>query len=167
MRNERLSSVPYCRHLHFAPARRFWWAAEALPAAACAMSTLSAMSTVLLGDAKDVGLVLLEDFHEDLERLGLRKRRHYDARRTFISLDGGASKDLLQGITHPRPADAFDPYRTPAWAVRCEAVGKLRVELHRGDGRAASENGRRVSGRRQFGDGGCTERWIATKLAIH
>src|SRR5689334_17371989 len=28
----------------------------------------------------------LEDFHEDLERLGLQKRRHYDSRRTFISL---------------------------------------------------------------------------------
>ena len=26
----------------------------------------------------------LEEFHEDLERLGLRKRRHYDPRRTFI-----------------------------------------------------------------------------------
>jgi hypothetical protein len=76
----------------------------------------------------------LEDFHEDLDRLGLRKRRHYDARRTFISLglDAGASKDILQGITHPRPADAFDLYRTPGWAARCEAVGKLKVELREG-----------------------------------
>ena len=71
----------------------------------------------------------LEDFHEDLERLGLRKRRHYDARRTFISLglDGGASKDILQSITHPRPTDAFDLYWTPGWAARCEAVSKLNV----------------------------------------
>jgi integrase len=76
----------------------------------------------------------LEDFHEDLQRPGLRKRRHYDARRTFISLglDGGASKDILQNITHPRPADAFDLYRTPAWAARCEAVKKLGVELREG-----------------------------------
>ncbi len=76
----------------------------------------------------------LEDFHEDLERLGLRKRRHYDARRTFISLglDAGASKDLLQSITHPRPADAFDLYRTPAWSARCEAVSKLKIELREG-----------------------------------
>ena len=43
----------------------------------------------------------LEDFREELERPGLRMRRHYDARRTFISLglDAGASKDLLQSIT--------------------------------------------------------------------
>ncbi len=76
----------------------------------------------------------LEDFHEDLGRLGLRKRRHYDARRTFISLglDGGASKDILQSITHPRPADAFDLYRTPAWAARCEAILKLKIELREG-----------------------------------
>ena len=76
----------------------------------------------------------LEDFHEDLERLGLRKRRHYDARRTFISLglDAGASKDILQSITHPRPADAFDLYRTPAWTARCEAVSKLKADLREG-----------------------------------
>jgi hypothetical protein len=85
------------------------------------------------GSYRDVRKAL-EDFHEDLNRLGLRKRRHYDARRTFISLglDGGASKDLLQSITHPRPVDAFDLYRTPAWAARCEAVAKLRVELREG-----------------------------------
>jgi len=85
------------------------------------------------GNHRDVRKAL-EDFHEDLVRLGLRKRRHYDARRTFISLglDGGASKDLLQGITHPRPADAFDLYRTPAWAARCEAVSKLKVDLIEG-----------------------------------
>lgn len=76
----------------------------------------------------------LEDFHEDLERLGLRKRRHYDSRRTFISLglDGGASKDILQGITHSRPGDAFDLYRTASWEARCVAVQKLRVELRGG-----------------------------------
>jgi hypothetical protein len=45
---------------------------------------------------------------------------------------GGASKDILQSITHPRPADAFDLYRTPAWAARCEVVRKLAVELREG-----------------------------------
>ncbi len=76
----------------------------------------------------------LEDFHEDLDRLGLRRRRHYDSRRTFISLglDGGASKDVLQSITHPRPVDAFDMYRTHAWLAKCEAVMKLRIELREG-----------------------------------
>jgi hypothetical protein len=60
--------------------------------------------------------------------------RDYDARRTFISLglDAGASKDILQGITHPRPVDAFDLYRTASWAARCEAVLKLSVGLREG-----------------------------------
>ncbi len=76
----------------------------------------------------------LEDFHEDLERLGLRKRRHYDSRRSFISLglDGGASKDILTTITHPRPRDSFDLYRTVAWETKCEAVMKLKIELKEG-----------------------------------
>ena len=76
------------------------------------------------------------DAHQnvELERLELRKRRHYDARRTFISLglDGGASKDILQGITHPRPVDAFDLYRTPGWGARCEAVLNLKAQLREG-----------------------------------
>jgi integrase len=86
------------------------------------------------GDNRDVRKAL-EDFHEDLERLGLRKRRHYDARRTFISLgvDAGGSKELLRSITHPRPVDAFDLYRTPAWAAKCEAVAKLNVQLREGE----------------------------------
>lgn len=85
------------------------------------------------GDHRDVRKAL-EDFHEDLGRLELRKRRHYDARRTFISLglDGGASKDILQGITHPRPVDAFDLYRTPGWGARCEAVLNLKAQLREG-----------------------------------
>jgi len=85
------------------------------------------------GTPRDVRKAL-EDFYEDSERLGLRRRRHYDSRRTFISLalDGGASKDILQSITHPRPADSFDLYRTPAWQARCEAVLKLGVSLSEG-----------------------------------
>ena len=76
----------------------------------------------------------LEDFHEDLERLGLRRRRHYDARRTFVSLGlgGGAPKDVLKAITHPRPTDAFDLYRSMAWLALCEAVRKLQVEVREG-----------------------------------
>jgi hypothetical protein len=64
------------------------------------------------GKARDARKAL-EAFHEDLETLGLRERRHYDTRRTFISLalDGDASKDLLEKITHSRPQDPFDLYR--------------------------------------------------------
>jgi hypothetical protein len=68
-------------------------------------------------------------FHQDLERLGLRKRRHYDTRRTFISLalDGGGRKDLVEQITHPRPKDCFDLYRTPSWEALSEQVLCIRV----------------------------------------
>jgi hypothetical protein len=73
----------------------------------------------------------LEQFNDDLKTLGLRKRRHYDTRRTFISvaLDGGARKDILEKITHPRPKDAFDLYRTEQWPVLCQAVQSIQVSL--------------------------------------
>ena len=47
-------------------------------------------------------------------------------------MDDRASKDILPTITHPRPADAFDLYRIASWAARCEAIGKVRVELREG-----------------------------------
>jgi hypothetical protein len=61
-------------------------------------------------------------------------------------LEGGASKDVLAAITHPRPKDAFDLYRTLAWLARCEAVMKLKVELKEGTlvrlpGRAVAPGG--------------------------
>jgi integrase len=45
---------------------------------------------------------MLRRFHQDLARLGLRKRRQHDLRRTFISLclADGARKDVLRWITH-------------------------------------------------------------------
>ena len=44
----------------------------------------------------------LTKFHEDLSRLGMRKRRQHDLRRTFISLAraDGARKDVLERVTH-------------------------------------------------------------------
>jgi integrase len=85
------------------------------------------------GRNRDVRRTLM-DFHEDLQRLGLRKRRAYDARRTFMSLalNGGASKDIVRAITHPRPADVFDLYVTPSWEALCDAVKCIRVELKEG-----------------------------------
>ncbi len=79
----------------------------------------------------------LEDFLEDLDRLHLRKRRQYDARRTFTSLalSGGAPKDLVRWITHPRPADVFDLYVTPSWDALCFAVERIVVK-RRGEGRS-------------------------------
>lgn len=77
----------------------------------------------------------LEDFDDDLRRLGLRKRRHYDARRTFTSLalSGRASKDVVKYLTHPRPADAFDLYVTPTWEALSEAVTCIPVALRAGE----------------------------------
>jgi integrase len=73
----------------------------------------------------------LRRFHEDLERLGLDKRRFYDARRTFISLalGDGARKDILRWVTHPAYDDQMDEYTSISWAARCEAMACLRIEL--------------------------------------
>lgn len=73
-------------------------------------------------------------FHDDLDRLGLRKRRHYDTRRTFISLAqaDGARKDVLRWVTHGPSGDIFDAYTTLPWATLCEAVGYLKVGIKEG-----------------------------------
>lgn len=89
----------------------------------------------------------LEDFLEDLKRLHLRKRRQYDARRTFMSLalSGGAPKDLVRWITHPRPADVFDLYVTPSWEALCAAVERIVVK-RRGEGAVGLlENGTQMA----------------------
>jgi hypothetical protein len=84
------------------------------------------------GGMRDVGWALRR-FHRDLDELGLRRRRHYDSRRTFISLAlaGGARKDLLRWITHA-PSDVFDGYTSPPWSSLCEQVACLRVALNEG-----------------------------------
>jgi integrase len=59
-------------------------------------------------------------FHEDLARLGLRKRRVHDLRRTFISLAlaDGARNDVLRWVTHGPDGDIVDLYTTLPWR-RC------------------------------------------------
>ena len=88
---------------------------------------------------------MLKKFHQDLERIGLRKRRQHDLRRTFISLcraDGGRG-DILRFITHgPNKGDVFDSYTTLPWEALCTEVAKLRINLSGSDvvaGRASSE----------------------------
>jgi alkylated DNA nucleotide flippase Atl1 len=84
---------------------------------------------------------------EDCARLGLRSRRNHDARRTFISLAraGGASKDLLEWVTHGPPNDVIDGYTTLPWETLCQQVLCVKVELPKGKvlafRTAASENG--------------------------
>ncbi len=78
--------------------------------------------------------------YADLKTLGLRKRRHYDTRATFLSLAeaDGARSEALRWITHPSPRDAMDGYKRLSllWPALCEAVRCLKVELRQeGEGR--------------------------------
>jgi integrase len=77
---------------------------------------------------------MLKRFHEDLGRLGLRKRRQHDLRRTFISLAqaDGARKDVLRWITHGPTGDIMDTYTTLPWPTLCEAVSSLRIYVREG-----------------------------------
>jgi len=81
---------------------------------------------------RDVGRAL-HRFHRDLDALGLRRRRHCDTRRTFISLAlaAGARKELLRWITHA-PGDVFDACTSPPWTSLCEQVACLRLGLKEG-----------------------------------
>jgi integrase len=67
---------------------------------------------------------------DDCEKLGLRKRRNHDARRTMISLAraGGASKDLLEWVTHGPPGAVIDGYTTLPWETLCAQVLCIRIE---------------------------------------
>jgi integrase len=76
----------------------------------------------------------LKRFHEDLDRIGLRRRRQHDLRRTFISLarTDGARKDVLERVTHGSRGDIVDLYTELPWALLCEEVAKLKVALVEG-----------------------------------
>ena len=73
----------------------------------------------------------LKTLHEDLELLGLRKRRHCDTRRTLVSLAqaDGARKDVLRWVTHGPTGDIVDLYTTLPWSTLCEAVACLRIGM--------------------------------------
>jgi integrase len=77
---------------------------------------------------------MLHKFYEDLERIGLRRRRQYDSRRTFISLAqaDGARKDILRWVTHGPDGDIVSLYTTLPWATLCEEVAKLKIGLRKG-----------------------------------
>jgi len=77
---------------------------------------------------------MLRRFHRDLKRLGLRRRRQHDLRRTFVSLSlaDGARKDVLRWITHGPTGDIMDLYTTLPWSSLCAEVRKLRVEMVQG-----------------------------------
>jgi integrase len=74
----------------------------------------------------------LSKFHEDLQRLALRRRRQHDLRRTFVSLAraDGARADVLLGVTHgTRGNNLMDMYTTLPWASFCAEVAKLNFVL--------------------------------------
>jgi integrase len=85
------------------------------------------------GQNRDAHFVLYW-FRHDCEVLGLRRRRQYDSRRTFISLAqaDGARKDILRWITHGPEGDIVSLYTTLPWASLCGEVAKLRIELREG-----------------------------------
>ncbi len=76
----------------------------------------------------------LKRFHQDLTRLGLRKRRLHDLRRTFISLalGDGARKDILRWMTHGPTTDIMDLYTTLPWEAYCREMMKLKIEVREG-----------------------------------
>jgi integrase len=71
----------------------------------------------------------LKRFHEDLDRLGLRRRRQHDLRRSFISLcvEDGARREILHWITHGADGTITDLYTTLSWGALCGEVQKLQI----------------------------------------
>lgn len=67
----------------------------------------------------------------DLDKLGLRRRRLHDFRRSFVSLarEDGARGELLKFVTHGRSKAIMDVYTTPTWPALCEQVACLKVSL--------------------------------------
>lgn len=70
-------------------------------------------------------------FLADLARLGMRRRRGHDLRRSFISLarTDGAIDSLLETVTHGQRGDIISQYSTFQWAALCAEVAKLRISL--------------------------------------
>ena len=76
----------------------------------------------------------IKQLHEDLDMLGLRRRRGHDLRRTFITLAqvDGARRDLLETVTHGPRGDIVSIYTTFPWPALCEEVAKLKISLRKG-----------------------------------
>lgn len=108
---------------------------------------------------------MLKKFHQDLARLGLRERRAYDSRRTFISLTlgDGARRDILRWVTHP-PREQFDDYTSMPWAALCEAVACLKIPppggAPGGVGAAKAPEAKIRPGRKSAKSGGASEKLV-------
>lgn len=75
-----------------------------------------------------------KQLHEDLDLLGLRRRRGHDLRRMFITLAqvDGARRDLLENVTHGPRGDIVSIYTTFPWPTLCAEVAKLKIEVREG-----------------------------------
>lgn len=73
----------------------------------------------------------LRKFHQDLDKLGLRRRRQHDMRRTLVSLANadGARMDVFKWITHGRPEGIMSMYNEPPWELLCEQLATVNVHL--------------------------------------
>jgi hypothetical protein len=111
--------------------------------------------------------------HEDLERLGLRKRNQHDFRRTFISIaqECGANVPLLKWITHGNARSTImDDYSAISWEARCAEMQKVDIRACvRGQGVAARgwhpERGRR-SDHHDSGRGAAAGDWRQLLLQL-
>ena len=67
----------------------------------------------------------------DLQMLGLRIRRQYDTRRTFVTLAqaDGAGMDILSWVSHGPKCDVMSMHTTLPWKTLCDEVAKLRIHL--------------------------------------
>jgi hypothetical protein len=74
----------------------------------------------------------LHRFAKDLGRLGLRRRRPQDLRRTFIWLAraDGARPDVLERVTHGDHRVIRDS--DLPWSLLCEEIAKLKIALSTG-----------------------------------
>lgn len=74
-------------------------------------------------------------FRQDLELIGLRRRRLHDLRRSHVTLcrADGARPDLLRFVSHGPSASMTDLYTTPTWASLCEQVGCLQLRPRAGN----------------------------------
>jgi hypothetical protein len=67
-----------------------------------------------------------KQLHEDLDTLGLRRRRGHDRRRTFITLAqvGGARRDLFETVTHGPHGDIVSICTTSPWPASAARRGQ-------------------------------------------
>ena len=98
-----------------------------------------------------------------LDRLGLRRRRQHDARRTLVTLarTDGARTDILKWVVHGPGRSVVDLYTSPPWVTLCEAISCLRIAKPAGE----VVELRQVAGATAYSDAGETHSESTTSFA--